>query len=66
MPKFQFADTSAADVSAALLILPVFEGPEAGPGVAEVGKALGASIPSFVGALVVSLVVLDRPARKAS
>jgi leucyl aminopeptidase len=44
MPKFEFATTSAAEVSAALLILPVFEGPEGGPGVAEVGKALDADL----------------------
>jgi leucyl aminopeptidase len=44
MPKFEFATTSAAEVTAALLILPVFEGPEGGPGVAEVGKALGADL----------------------
>src|SRR4051794_35105894 len=44
MPKFQFASTSAAEASAGLLILPVFEGPDAGPGVDEVGKALGADL----------------------
>jgi leucyl aminopeptidase len=44
MPKFQFATTSAAEASAALLILPVFEGPEAGPGVEEAGRALGADL----------------------
>ncbi len=44
MPKFQFATTSAAEVSAGLLILPVFEGPDAGPGVDEAGKALGADL----------------------
>ncbi|MFL5797726.1 MAG: leucyl aminopeptidase [Actinomycetota bacterium] len=48
MPKFQFATTSAAEASAALLVLPVFEGPEAGPGVEEAGRALGADL---VGAL---------------
>src|SRR4051812_47637763 len=41
MPEFRFATTSAAQSSAAALILPVFKGPEAGPGVDEVGKALG-------------------------
>ena len=44
MPKFQFATTSAAEASAALLVLPVFEGPEAGPGVEDAGRALGADL----------------------
>jgi leucyl aminopeptidase len=44
MPKFQFATTSPAEVSAALLILPVFEGPAAGPGVEDAGRALGADL----------------------
>ncbi|HEX9377523.1 MAG TPA: leucyl aminopeptidase [Actinomycetota bacterium] len=44
MPKFEFSSASPAEVSADLLILPVFEGPEAGPGVAETGKALEADL----------------------
>jgi leucyl aminopeptidase len=44
MPQFGFATTSAAETTAAALILPVFEGPEAGPGVDEVGKALGVDL----------------------
>ncbi len=44
MPEFGFATTSAAEATADALILPVFQGPEAGPGVAEVGKALGADL----------------------
>jgi len=44
MPEFGFATTSAAQSSAAALILPVFQGPEAGPGVDEVGKALGVDL----------------------
>jgi leucyl aminopeptidase len=46
MPKFLFATSPAAEASVGLLILPVFEGPEAGPGVAEVGKALGVDLVS--------------------
>jgi leucyl aminopeptidase len=44
MPKFQHVTTSPADVAADLLILPVFEGPEAGPGVQETGTALGSDL----------------------
>src|SRR5205823_5142192 len=41
---FEFATSAPADSAADLLILPVFDGPEAGPGVAEVGKALGGDL----------------------
>jgi leucyl aminopeptidase len=44
MPEFRFATTSAAEATADALILPVFQGPEAGPGVAEVGGALGVDL----------------------
>jgi leucyl aminopeptidase len=40
LPQFKFSTASPAKVRADLLVLPVFEGPEAGPGMAEVGKAL--------------------------
>lgn len=40
-PRFDFATTSPAQQSGDLLILPVFEGPEPGPGVRDAGKALG-------------------------
>ena len=42
MPTFDLSSTAPAKVSADLLILPFFEGRKPGPGMAEVGKALGA------------------------
>src|SRR6266487_3346157 len=44
MPTFQFSTTAAAEADADVLVLPVFEGPEAGPGVKDVGTALGADL----------------------
>lgn len=44
MPKFDYQTTSPAEQSADLLILPFFEGPEAGPGTKEIGKALGSDL----------------------
>ena len=41
MPKLTFQTTSPAEVKADVVALPMFEGPEAGPGVKEAGKALG-------------------------
>ncbi len=40
MPTFQFKTSSPAEVEADVLVLPVFQGPEAGPGAREVGAAL--------------------------
>jgi leucyl aminopeptidase len=39
MPSFSFATTSPDKVSADVLVVPVFEGPEFGPGVRETGLA---------------------------
>ena len=44
MPTFEFITTPAVEQEADLLILPVFEGPEAGPGIKDAEKALGVSI----------------------
>jgi leucyl aminopeptidase len=44
VPKFEFRTTSPAEQPADLLVLPMFEGPEGGPGVREVGKVLGADL----------------------
>jgi leucyl aminopeptidase len=44
MPKFQLSTASPADVTADLLILPVYQGPQAGPGVKEVAAALKADL----------------------
>jgi leucyl aminopeptidase len=44
MPTFQFKTSSPAEVVADVLVLPVFHGPEAGPGVKEVGGALEADL----------------------
>lgn len=44
MPKFDYLTTSPAEQQADLLVLPFFEGPEAGPGTKEVGKALGTDL----------------------
>ena len=44
MPKFDYLTTSPAEQQADLLLLPFFEGPEAGPGMKEVGKALGTDL----------------------
>src|SRR6266542_778392 len=44
VPKFDLSSASPAEVAADLLILPVYQGREPGPGVSEVGKALGADL----------------------
>ena len=44
MPTFDVSTASPAEVSADLLMLPFYQGRKAGPGVAEVGKALGADL----------------------
>jgi leucyl aminopeptidase len=44
VPRFEFETTSPDEHPADLLILPYFEGPEPGPGVKELGKALGADL----------------------
>lgn len=41
MPTFTFSSIAPADAEVDLLVLPVFKGPKAGPGVADVSKALG-------------------------
>jgi leucyl aminopeptidase len=40
VPRFQVASTPPAEQAADLLIVPAFEGPEAGPGLKELGKTL--------------------------
>jgi leucyl aminopeptidase len=40
VPRFEFVSASPAEQAADLSIVPVFQGPEAGPGLREVGKAL--------------------------
>ena len=42
--RFEATTASAAVVEADLLVLPVFEGPEPGPGAAEIGRAIGADL----------------------
>jgi leucyl aminopeptidase len=44
MPRFEFETTSPPEHPADLLILPYFAGPEAGPGLRELGKELGADL----------------------
>ncbi|MGH2547713.1 MAG: M17 family peptidase N-terminal domain-containing protein, partial [Actinomycetota bacterium] len=44
MPRFDVATTSPAKQQADLLLLPAFQGPEAGPGIREVGRALEVDI----------------------
>ena len=44
MPTFDFITGPATERDADLLIVPVYEGPEAGPGVKDVERALGVSI----------------------
>jgi leucyl aminopeptidase len=44
VPKFDYSTTSPAEQEADLLLLPFFEGPEAGPGMKETGKALGTDL----------------------
>lgn len=42
--RFEFTTTSPAEVEADLLVLPCYRGPEQGPGMREVGKALEADL----------------------
>jgi leucyl aminopeptidase len=44
VPTFEVLSASPADVNADLLVLPVFQGRQPGPGVKEVQKALGADL----------------------
>jgi leucyl aminopeptidase len=44
VPRFEYKTLSPADQPADLLVLPFYKGPQAGPGVREVGKALGADL----------------------
>ncbi|MGH2661297.1 MAG: leucyl aminopeptidase [Actinomycetota bacterium] len=44
MPNLEFATTSPAETPADLLILPFFDGPVVGPGMSEVGRALGSDL----------------------
>ncbi len=44
MPNLEFMTESPAEYQADLLILPVFDGPAAGPGMSEVGRALGTDL----------------------
>jgi leucyl aminopeptidase len=46
--KFEVSSASPAEVSVELLILPVFEGPEPGPGVQAVGRAMDADLISVL------------------
>ena len=44
MPTYDLSTASPADVAADLLVLPIFSGREAGPGVEEVQAALGGDL----------------------
>jgi leucyl aminopeptidase len=44
VPRLEFSARSPAEQPADLLLLPVFQGPEAGPGVRELGKTLGVEL----------------------
>jgi leucyl aminopeptidase len=44
MPKLSFRSASPAEVAADVIVLPVFQGPEAGPGIREAGSALGTDL----------------------
>jgi leucyl aminopeptidase len=48
VPRFDVATGSPAKQRADLLLLPAFQGPEAGPGVREVGRALDVEITSLL------------------
>ena len=48
MARFEFRSAPAATVAADLLLLPVFEGPEPGPGVSEVAEALDADVTALL------------------
>jgi leucyl aminopeptidase len=49
MPTFQFQATSPAEVVVDVLVLPIFQGPEGGPGVKEAGAALGTDLTVLFG-----------------
>jgi leucyl aminopeptidase len=44
MPELTFSTSSPASIDVDLLILPVFQGPEAGPGIREANRALDADL----------------------
>jgi leucyl aminopeptidase len=44
VPRFDYKTISPPEQPADLLVLPFYQGPEAGPGVGETGKALGADL----------------------
>ncbi len=48
MPRIDYAVAAPAKHDADLLVLPVFEGPEAGPGLKEAGKAMGEDLLSLL------------------
>jgi leucyl aminopeptidase len=48
--RFEVTTAPAAEVGTDLLVLPMFEGPEPGPGAAEVGRAMGAHLAEVFGA----------------
>ena len=54
MVNFEASSASPADVTADLLVLPIFQGPQAGPGVDAVGDALAHCDPN---------VLVSRPER---
>jgi len=45
VPKFELSSASPAKVAADLLILPFYQGRDPGPGLSEIGKALGVDLP---------------------
>src|SRR5437764_5121579 len=44
MPKLHFQTTSPVDVRADVVALPIFEGPEGGPGVDDASAAMGSDL----------------------
>lgn len=48
MPRFSFTTRSPAEQTADLLIVPIFHGPAAGPGVKEVGRELDGDLVSLL------------------
>jgi len=48
VPRFDVATTSPAEQPADLLVLPAFQGPEAGPGMRELGTSLDADVMSLL------------------
>src|ERR1041385_1720003 len=45
VPKFELSSASPAEITADLLILPFYQGRDPGPGLSEIGKALGVDLP---------------------